>query len=316
MLMRVPPVVRIIAFAIVLPLVLCVESAQAQSDTLHVHQIVVAPAETLAVHQQGTEGDVVVIVPALLGSHVSFRHVMAQLALNHAQTYVVDLLGFGSSNRPKEADYSFDAQASRLEAVFDSIGATSVVLVCHALAGPVCYRAAHRNAAVRALVSINGAPAERAHTKGISTALRFAPIIKLFGAERIARGKVRSGLIKASMDPAWVTDDVLAAYLAPLRGKVFSMLDMLRRMERAHEPGLLAPLLQEMPVPVELLVSRDGDGTAMTAAELEIMQTVPGLVLTHVMDAGQYVQEENPDAVVAAIIRAIDVAAATHALTR
>lgn len=316
MLTWVPPVVRITALVFVLPLALCADSVQAQSSTLLTHRIVVAPAETLAVHQQGTAGDVVVIVPALLGSHVSFRHVMAQLEPNNTQVYVVDLLGFGSSARPKEADYSFDAQASRLEAVFDSIGAASVVLVCHALAGPVCYRAAHRNAAVRALVSINGAPAETARTNGVATALKFAPIIKIFGAERIARGKVRSGLIKTSVDPSWVTDEVLAAYLAPFRGKVFSMLDILRRMERSHEPGLLAPLLLEMPVHVELLVSRAGDSTAMTPAELEIMQTVSGLVLTHVMDAGQYVQEENPAAVTAAIMRAIDVAAATHALTR
>jgi pimeloyl-ACP methyl ester carboxylesterase len=316
MLKWVPQVVRVIAAVIVLPLGLHADHAQAQSGTLLVHHIVVAPAETLAVHQQGTEGDVVVIVPALLGSHVSFRHVMAQLELNHTQVYVVDLLGFGSSTRPKEADYSFDAQASRLEAVFDSIGATSVVLVCHALAGPVCYRTAHRDAAVRALVSINGAPAEIARTNGITSALKFAPILKFFGAERIARGKVRSGLIKASLNPSWVTDDVLAAYLAPFRGKVFSMLDILRRMERSHEPGLLAPLLLEMPVPVELLVSRAGDGAAMTVAELEILQTVPGLVVTHVMDAGQYVQEENPAAVTAAVMRALDIAAATHALTR
>ena len=316
MLTRVLPVVRVILCVVLLQLALSVDSAQAQSSTLVTHRIVVAPAETLAVHQQGTTGDVVVIVPALLGSHVSFRQVMAQLEPNLTQVYVVDVLGFGSSGRPKDANYSFDAQASRLEAVFDSIGATSVVLVCHALAGPVCYRAAHRNAAVRALVSINGAPLESARTTGVSTALRFAPIIKIFGAERIARGKVRSGLIKTSLNPAWVTDEVLAAYLAPLRGKFFSMLDMLRRMERSHEPGLLAPLLLEMPVHVELLVSRAGDSAAMTPAELEIMQTVPGLVLTHVMDAGQYVQEEKPAAVTAAIMRALDVAAATHALTR
>src|SRR5262245_3214500 len=106
---RLTPIVQITGLLTVL---LCTSplAEQTPSDTPVTRRIAVAPAETLAVHHQGNSGEVVVIVPGMLGSHVGFRHVTAELERKGVQTYVVDLLGFGSSNRPKDADYSFSAQ--------------------------------------------------------------------------------------------------------------------------------------------------------------------------------------------------------------
>src|SRR5205823_983462 len=89
----------------------------------------------------------------------------------------------------------------------------------------MAFRLAYRRPDLaRAVVSLEGGPAEAAATPSFRRAMRFAPWIKWFGGVRRIRGKVRSGLIAASGDSHWVTDSVVDAYTAGARARAAPVL--------------------------------------------------------------------------------------------
>src|SRR5699024_813317 len=115
-------------------------------------------------------------------------------------------LGMGASARPKDADYSLEAQAARVGHALDTLGISKATLVCHSVGASICMRLSlQRPALTRGIISINGWPDETAGTSGLKSALRMAPLLKLFGAQRIIRGKVKDGLRSSAANPAWVT---------------------------------------------------------------------------------------------------------------
>lgn len=256
----------------------------------------------LAITDVGS-GSAVVIVPGLLGSAYGFRQVIGELAASGHRVLVVEPLGTGSSDRPEGADYSLTAQADRIAAVLDTLGVQGAVVVGHALGAAMVYRLAYRRPElVRAVVSINGAPAERAATPGLGFALRFAPIIKIFGGADRARRKIREGLVESSADPAWVTDEVLDGYTTPFEDDLGGALRVLRAMNSAREPEPLEPNLHRIGAPVCLLHGAAPDGGTLEAGEVERLgQLIPWFDVVRVEGAGQYIQEERPDVVVSAV---------------
>ena len=267
--------------------------------------IPVAPAETLSVMIQGA-GPTVAIVPGLLGGSFGFRHVAAALAKAGCTVVIIDPLGTGDSSRPDDADYSFTAQAARVAAALDTLGEQGTVLVVHAAGAAIGYRLAlTRPDLVASLVSINGGPAEHLETPGVAAALSFAPVLKLFGADGKARGKLVDGLREASHDPAWVTEDVIDAYGADYREDLWGTLRMFQRMSRAKEPWPLQPALGDITAPVLLLRSAEQPQSIPDAHVAVLEESLQRLTIEHITGAGQYIHEERPEAVVAAIIGSV-----------
>lgn len=272
------------------------------TDTL---LITVAPGEVLSVHVDGAGPDVV-LVPGMLGASYGFRHIVPPLVEQGTRVTIVNMLGTGASTQPERADYSFTAHAHRLAAALDSLDIGAATLVCHSVGASVCYRLAlARPDLVDNIVSINGGPTERAGTDGLRLALRFAPLIKLFGGAGSARGKMRSGLEDSSADPSWVTDEVVDAYAAGYGTDLDAVLRTLKRFAYAEEPAPLAPRLAQVSVPVLLLV---GGSPARSIRDEEItllQRELPSIEVETIDGAGQYIHEEQPAAVVAAIIRMV-----------
>jgi 3-oxoadipate enol-lactonase len=249
----------------------------------------------------GGNASTVVIVPGLLGGAYGFRQIAPQLAANGHQVIIIDVLGAGSSSKPTRADYSLTTQSRRLETVLDSLGVRDAVLVAQALGGSITYRlAARRPDLVKTIVGIDAGASEEAATSGIRKAMKFSTVIKIFGAKRILVGKVKDGLIDASVDPAWVTKDVIDQYTAPYRQDAGQMLKVLQSMADSKEPEPLVPVLPSIKTPVLLLV---GTGEKALAPEkIEVLRTgLPNFTLRRVEGAGQFINEEKPDAVLAAI---------------
>lgn len=253
-------------------------------------RIAVAPAESLAVTYAG-RGTPVVLVPGLLGSSFTYRKVMDRLVAEGYSALIVDPLGIGASSKPEGADYSLTAQADRLAAVLDTLGVRNAVAVCHALGASVCYRTGYRHPGVLAgILSLNGGPAERAATPGLRLALRLAPILRLFGD---IRGRVRRGLVESSRDPSWVTEAVVDSYLAPFGDDVDDVMMGLKRLAHASEPEALVPNLSSISIPVLLIAtSMPTEDVARLRAEL------PRMVVDTSAEGGEFIQEEDPGAVV------------------
>src|SRR5918995_771026 len=151
--------------AAVLALLTLAASAAAEEK-----QIQVAEGERLRVVDSGA-GEPIVLVPGLLGSAFAFRKLSARLVGAGHRVIVVEPLGFGGSSRPKTADYSLTAQADRIAAVLEALGVEPAVVVAHAVGGSMALRLACRHPErVRAVVSLDGGPAEAAATPGLRRA--------------------------------------------------------------------------------------------------------------------------------------------------
>lgn len=263
------------------------------------------PADSLHVEVGGT-GPTVVFVPGLFGAAYGFRRVTPLLLAAGYRVAIVEPLGIGSSSRPPDADYSLAAQADRIAAVLDTLGGGPVILVAHALGGAIAFRIAVRHPGlVRGLLSIEGGPAEQATTPSFQRALRFAPLLRIFGGARLVRSKVRGMMKSSAGDPAWVTDEVVHGYTDGAARSIGATIDAFQAMGKAREPERLEPRLKELMVPVRMVIGgfphRDGsvgeDEVALLGRALRSfgVDTLPGI--------GHFPQEEQPSAIVRSLER-------------
>lgn len=269
------------------------------ADSTEIRNIPVAPAETVHVAVHGT-GTPVVFIPGLFGAAFGFRRVVPPLTDVGYQTIVFEPLGIGHSGRPRDADYSLTAQAHRLAAVLDTLGVRGAILVPHAMGASIALRlAVERPEQVAALVLLDGGPAERAGSDGLRRALRWAPLLKFFGAHDVLRGKVRTFLHDASGDDGWVTEDVITGYTAGAAEDLGKTLDALRRMVDTEEPWRLRPRLTELRAPVTLVLGTIEHDGGITDEEVRLLESVlPRFVVDRLPGVGHFAVEERPDLVV------------------
>jgi pimeloyl-ACP methyl ester carboxylesterase len=272
-------------------------------EVLRSRHLVVAPAESLLVTTVGVGSDIV-LIPGMLGGAFTWRHIANELAGRGHRVTVIELLGMGMSSRPKTADYSLEAQATRLLVAFDSLGIASAVVAAHSIAGSVTMRAALRAPQrFAAIVAVECGTDERAAGASVGRALTLAPLIKLLGTARILKGKIRAGLRGASGDSSWVSDSILAGYLAGPLANPGATLESLKAMSRANEPQLLVPRLASLSMPVTLLLGDARHEATVPADAIVAMQhAIPDFTIHRIAGAGHYLQEERPTDVVNAIL--------------
>ncbi len=274
-------------------------------ESTTVRRIAVAPTETLTVAVGGRAGGpVVAMIPGLFGATYGFRHLAGPLMDAGHRVIIIEPLAVGTSGRPRRSDYSLHAQAARIAAVLDSLDARDAVLVGHSIGGGMVLRVALlRPELVRAIVSLEGGPAESASTPGFRRAMELAPFIRLFGGARRMRNEVRKGLVRSSADSSWVTDEVIDIYTAGSARDFNATLLAYMRIAEAREPGRLAPRLVELRCPVRLVLGGAPHRSGPSAAEIERLRaSVRDFAIVTVPAAGHYPHEEQPAAVVPVVL--------------
>lgn len=288
----------------------CLVPCASSSQTPEIRRISSAPGDTVvatsyagvvAIHGTEPRGPVV-LIPGLLGGAYTFRNLAAALSTEGHRVVIIEPLGSGTASRPKDADYSLEAQAARVGRALDSLRISNATMVCHSVGASICMRLSlQRPALTRGIISINGGPDEVAATSGLKNALRMSPLVKLFGAQRIIKGKVKDGLKSSSANPAWVTDAALAGYTASF-ADFNAVLTSYRGMVGSKERAALKPRLSQITVPVTIMVGAGKPESGISVADLQtLVQAIPHLKVDSVAGAGQYVQEEKPDAIVQAV---------------
>lgn len=244
----------------------------------------------------------VILIPGLLGGAYTYRKLAPALSEAGHRVVIIEPLGVGASARPKEGDYSLEAQATRVGHALDSLRIANATFVCHSVGASICFRLAlERPELTRGVISVNGGPDESAGTSGLRASLRLAPLLKLFGAQHIIKGKVKNGLRDNSADPSWVTDAVIAGYTAPF-ANFDAVITAFRGMVNAHERAALKPRLSQISVPVTIMVGAGKPEGGISPGDLKIlMQSVPHIRVDSVAGTGQYIQEEKPEAIVQAV---------------
>lgn len=256
--------------------------------------------EGLRVRVLGSGPDIV-LVTGLLGTIERFEELALELSHRGRRCIIIEPLGVGGSPRPGDADYSLTAQADRVARVLDSLGVERALVAGHAVSAAIAYRlAAARPDLVRAVVALEGGAPVEAVTPSLARALRWAPLLRIFGGRGRVRKLIARDLADVSADPTWVTDEVLSAYTRGPLEDLGAAIDAYYAMSEAREPVPLVEVLPRVRCPVLLL-----RGEAGRVAESEVATVrahVSSVTVQRVAEAGMYLHEERPDAVAEAIL--------------
>jgi pimeloyl-ACP methyl ester carboxylesterase len=279
-----------------------------------VRDIQVGPDEILRTTTVGS-GEPLVLIPGVFGAAYTYRMLTGPLAQQGYRTIVVEPLGYGWSSHPKNADYSFAAQSARVSQVLDSLGVTGALVVAQSSGAAIAFRlAVARPDLVRGLLSIDGGPSESAATPGMKKAFKFGALVKLAMDESALRHQVRLEIVRNSGDTTWITDAVVRAYTAGQVADMSGSIDAFQRMSKSKEPTALAERLHECAMPVRLLVGTVPHPSEVTKDQRAMLSsTLRNFGTDSVVGSGQFIQEEQPAVVLAAVARLDEAAAPVSA---
>jgi pimeloyl-ACP methyl ester carboxylesterase len=274
-------------------------------DSTVIRDIQVAPGEILRTTTIG-KGQPLVFIPGIFGAAFGYRSVTGPLAARGYQCIIVEPLGYGWSSHPKHADYSFTAQTERVSRALDQLGVTRALFVAQSSGASIAFRLAiARPGLVRGLLSIDGGPSESASTPGMRKAFRFGGLLaKLAMDESMLRDNVRQEIVRNSGDTTWVTDSVIHGYTAGQAADMHGSIDAFQQMSKSKEQVSLADRLHDCAVPVRLLVGTVPHPAEVTEDQREMLSArLPNFKADSVAGSGQYIHEEQPAVVVAAVAR-------------
>jgi pimeloyl-ACP methyl ester carboxylesterase len=275
----------------------------ASLDSGQVRHIEVAPGEILYTTVVGS-GEPVVLIPGLFGGAFGYRKVIGPLVARGYRCIVVEPLGYGRSSYPERADYSFTAQTARVARALESLGVENALFIANSSGASIAFRLAVANPKlVRGILSIDGGPAESAGTPGMKKAFRMGSFLaKMAVDEGKLRHDVRREIVKNSGDTTWVTQNVIREYTAGQAADVDGTIDALRSMSKSKESASLHDQLDEIHVPVRLLVGGVTHPSEVKQDERDLLaKEIPDFALESVPGAGQFVHEEQPDVVLKAL---------------
>jgi len=274
-------------------------------DSAVVRDIKVADGETLRTTSVGT-GQPIILIPGLFGGAFGYRKITGPLVAQGYRTIVIEPLGYGFSSHPKDADYSFGAQSDRLARTLDQLSIKRALFVAQSSGAAIVFRlAVKRPDLVRGFLSIDGGPAESAATPGMKKAFKFGGgLVKLTMDESRLRHEVRREIVKNSGDTTWVTDAVVRSYTAGQTADLGGSIDAFHEMAKSKENTSLADRLQQCLAPVLLLVGTVDHPSGVPDEQRQLLKTkLRDFNTETVRGAGQFIQEEQPAVVLAAVTR-------------
>jgi pimeloyl-ACP methyl ester carboxylesterase len=282
--------------------VLLILALALSADSSVARRVVLAPAESIATTEIGS-GKPVVFVASLLGGGYTYRKVIPLLTERGYRAIIIEPLGTGASSFPTKADYSLTSQADRVGLALDSLGIRDAILVGQGMASSIALRLAYRRPdLIRAVLSVDGGVSEAASTPGMRGAAKFAGLIKLFFGVGSIRKRVNKDMRANAADTSWVTPDIVNAYIAGQARDLDATIDVIKAMVHSKEPESLHDHLDVYQGPVHFLIGGVPHPTAMPDTEVAMLSTrIRRFSVDTVVGAAQYIQEENPDRVRAAI---------------
>lgn len=211
--------------------------------------------------------------------------------------YAPDLPGFGASDKPLDADYTFTWFSGFVEGFVDALGLDGVTLVGHDIGAPAGLLWAARNAVrVRAVVILN-APVFpwRTGVDRLSQMLLRAPLIgRLLVTPLGIRRLLRANVVRqAAMPP-----DVIDRYQAPFptsRERALLRQTILRPLEagRRNELLTLAGKIARLRVPTAIVY---GAADRLCGRHMEqLARQLPNASVVRLRDCGHFVQEDCPE---------------------
>jgi pimeloyl-ACP methyl ester carboxylesterase len=251
---------------------------------------------SLHVERYGLGGQAVLLVHGFGTSSFVWRQVGPALALSNLTAFAVDMLGYGASDRPLDADYGIAAQAEYLDRALTSVRMARAAVVGLDLGAAVALRfaAAHPERVEKLIlvnpVALDDMPADDVKSLQRNTA-RFAFRISrgVMGAAPLLRELLRSSVA----DPAKMPEPLVARYLAPYVGR--EGVNHLLRVARFVNPDDLAEInLRALPHPT-LIMRGERDPWVDGKVGEELANTIGGGKLVRLPGAGRLIPEDMPE---------------------
>ena len=214
--------------------------------------------------------------------------------------HLLDLLGYGDSERRDGQDMSVAAQGKALAELLDLWGLEAPVLVGHDVGASVVLRAhllegrpASRIALLDAAVLLPWNTPATIHMRKHLDAYRTMPA-HLY--ERVVAGHLATAVHRP------LPDDVLAAYVRPWRGEE-GQAAYFRKIEqwRDEDMAALAPLLETIGVPTLVLWGAEDRWLAPEVGR-RLARAIPGAETVLVPGAGHFAMEDEPAAFADALL--------------
>jgi 2-hydroxymuconate-semialdehyde hydrolase len=260
-----------------------------KSSTHHIIQI---NGHHIAYDQHG-EGSPVLLIHGIPTSNLLWRKVMPVLAKTH-QVFAPDLLNYGKSDKPADANVSIEAQSRLIVKLMDQLELESADMVAHDIGGGVAQLiAVNYPARVRKLVLIDAVcfdswpipeflPLQEPGAEEATSLDEFLKMMREFMPEGVHN--------KDAM-----TDDVIDLYLSPWsteEGKK-ALFRNFRRLNPEYTQAIagdLKHLAHET-----LIMWGEKDVFQKPAYASKLQEAIPNAKLIWIKDAGHWLMEEKPE---------------------
>lgn len=254
-------------------------------------------------------GDPVVLVHGFPTSSHLWQDLVPLLPDGH-RIVVLDLLGFGRSDRPMGRDVTIRGHVERLRLVLDALGIERACIVGHDVGGAVAQAMALRwPARVSGLVLANSAAYDEWPTREVKLARAMLPLTRHLPATWLL-GVLRGDLLRgyAAGEPRGLHS--IERYVKPFasdegRDAFFQHLLALDPKDTAQ----LAPRLGEILAPTAVVW---GAHDPFLPADIgrRLAADIPGATLDVIADARHFTPEEHPERIAAAIAGVLERGAA------
>lgn len=223
-----------------------------------------------------------------------WRHVVPLLAPDFT-VYVLDLVGYGASERREAQDMSIAAQGEMLAELLETWGLAAPGLVGHDIGGATVLRAhlvggrPARGILLLDAVALN--PWITPTTMHIRAHLDAYRSMPAHIYEEVVKAHLRTA-VHGALD-----EETLAAYLAPWQGDD-GQAAYFRKIEQwsDEDVGAIETVLPSLDIPVRIVWGEEDRWLGRDVA-LRLQKLVRGAELRLVPDAGHFAPEDNPKAV-------------------
>ncbi len=237
------------------------------------------------------DGPPVVLVHGTPSWSFLWRKVAPVLAEDFS-VYLLDLLGYGDSERREGQDVSITAQGRLLAELLERWGLEAPGVVGHDVGGATVLRAhlveggAARRIALVDSVALH--PWNTPTTNHIRVHLNAYRTMPVHVYEEVVKAHLRTAVHRP------LDDETLAAYVAPWRGE-HGQAAYFRKIAQWTEDdvGALEPLLPTLRVPVRIVWGEKDGWLDLTVAE-RLRSLIPGSEVRLVADAGHFSPEDAP----------------------
>ena len=218
---------------------------------------------------------------------------------------VLDLLGFGRSDRPMQRPMDVRAHADRVVAVLDQLNIKAACIVGHGVGGGIAQSIAVRHPARAShLCLVDSVAFHQWPTLLARLGRALAPAAALLPPSSVLT-LLRRELSRAYSDPVRAARSI-DIFLRPFKGSDGrdALLSHVRAL-RADETMAIAPKLAAIGIPAALLWGRDDRITSLAVGK-RLQASIPAATLSVIDDGGHFTPEEAPRQIadgIAALLR-------------